>query len=51
MEIRKIDSNDIASVQSFLFAQLAELFAREGQGAVTGDVLGLSRAYIEPVRN
>ncbi len=51
MEIRKIEANDIVSVQSFLFGQLAELFAREGQGAVTGDVLGLSRSYIEPMRN
>jgi GNAT superfamily N-acetyltransferase len=51
MEIRKIDGRDIAPVQEFLFEQLKDLFAREGQGAVTGDVLGLSRSYIEPERN
>lgn len=51
MEIRRIDTGDIAAVQGFLFGQLAEFFAHEGQGAVTADVLGLSRSYIEPARN
>lgn len=49
--IRKIDNNDIASVQNFLLGQLQALFSQEGQSAVTDDVWGLAKLYIEPVRN
>ena len=51
MEIRKIGNGDIARVQDFLFGQLKELFAHEGQSAITDDVWGLASLYIEPVRN
>ncbi|GBG55882.1 N-acetyltransferase [Sporomusaceae bacterium FL31] len=51
VEIRKIDNRDIASVQNFLFRQLTDLFAHDGQRAVTDDVWGLAKLYIEPVRN
>ncbi|WP_312561511.1 GNAT family N-acetyltransferase [Anaerospora sp.] len=49
--IRKVDNNDIASVQNFLLGQLQDLFCKDGQSAVTDDVLGLAKLYIEPVRN
>lgn len=49
--IRKIDNSDIASVQNFLLGQLQDLFSQDGQSAVTDDVWGLAKLYIEPVRN
>ncbi|TCL35458.1 ribosomal protein S18 acetylase RimI-like enzyme [Anaerospora hongkongensis] len=49
--IRRVEHNDIASVQNFLLGQLQDLFCKEGQSAVTADVLGLAKLYIEPVRN
>lgn len=49
--IRKIDNRDITSVQNFLLGQLQDLFSQDGQSAVTDDVWGLAKLYIEPVRN
>jgi GNAT superfamily N-acetyltransferase len=49
--IRKIDNNDIASVQNFLLGQLQDLFSQDGQSAITDDVWGLAKLYIEPARN
>lgn len=49
--IRKIDNSDIASVQNFLLGQLQDLFSQDGQSAVTDDVWGLAKLYIEPARN
>ena len=49
--IRKIDNNDIASVQNFLLGQLQDLFSQDGQSAITDDVWGLVKLYIEPARN
>ncbi|HWR07898.1 GNAT family N-acetyltransferase [Sporomusa sp.] len=49
--IRKIDNNDIDCVQNFLLGQLQDLFSQDGQGAITADVWGLAKLYIEPARN
>ena len=49
--IRKIVNSDIASVQHFLLGQLQELFSHDGQSAITDDVWGLEKLYIEPARN
>ncbi len=49
--IRKINNNDIASVQKFLLGQLEDLFSHDGQSAITDDVWGLAKLYIEPDRN
>ncbi|EIW16668.1 GNAT family N-acetyltransferase [Pelosinus fermentans] len=49
--IRKIDNNDVASVQNFLLGQLQDLFSHDGQSAITDDVWGLAKLYIEPARN
>lgn len=46
--IRPINQADIQAVQTFLFRQLKELFAQEGQTAITGDVWGLKQKYLEP---
>lgn len=51
LTIREINKADIASVQKFLFAQLEDLFAYEGQKAITDDVWGLAKLYLESGRN
>ena len=49
--IRTINQSDIERVQSFLFKHLQEFFAHDGQTAVSADVWGLAKKYIEPERN
>ncbi|WP_371378552.1 N-acetyltransferase family protein [Sporomusa aerivorans] len=46
--IRPIRPADIKAVQSFLLRQLKELFSQEGQPAMTEDVWGLEKRYVEP---
>lgn len=46
--IRPIRAEDIGAVQDFLFTQLQELFAQDGQAAITDDVWGLGKTYLEP---
>ncbi|MCB8816082.1 hypothetical protein [Desulfosporosinus shakirovi] len=46
--IRPIRTEDIDGVQKFLLFQLKELFAQEGQLAITDDVWGLGKRYLEP---
>lgn len=46
--IRPIQAGDIGAVQNFLFTQLQELFNQDGQAAITDDVWGLGKTYLEP---
>lgn len=46
--IRTINPEDIEVVQNFLLQQLNELFASEGQLAITHDVWGLEKTYLAP---
>lgn len=46
--IRTIKAEDVDAVQNFLLRQLKELFAHEGQSAITDDVWGLKKTYLEP---
>ncbi|MDU4961834.1 MAG: GNAT family N-acetyltransferase [Sporomusaceae bacterium] len=46
--IRPITAADIAGVQAFLLQQLKTLFNHDGQAALTDDVWGLAKTYLEP---
>ncbi len=46
--IRPIQIEDIAAVQDFLLKQLQDLFRQEGQTAITDDIWGLGKTYLEP---
>ncbi|WP_378952689.1 GNAT family N-acetyltransferase [Pelosinus sp. sgz500959] len=47
--IRAIREADIDAVQNFLLGQLQELFAQEGQLAITNDIWGIRKTYLEPI--
>ena len=49
--VRPIQKEDIQAVQTFLMHQLKTLFFQDNQGAITDDVLGLEKMYLQPERN
>ena len=49
--VRPIRKEDIQEVQTFLMKQLKTLFFQENLGAITTDVLGLEKMYLQTERN
>ena len=49
--VRPIQKEDIQAVQTFLMHQLKTLFFQDNQGAITDDVWGLEKMYLQPERN
>ena len=50
-KVRPIQKEDIQVVQAFLMHQLKTLFFQDKQGAITDDVWGLEKMYLQPERN
>ena len=46
--VRPIQKEDIQAVQTFLMHQLKTLFFQDNQGAITDDVWGLEKMYLQP---
>ena len=49
--VQPIRKEDIQEVQTFLMKQLKTLFFQENLGAITTDVLGLEKMYLQTERN